>query len=284
MRLLRLAAPILAASLVGCARLEELPYEPPTTPQEWCQQRPCVDVGGIVLNEPLGTFLVFALSIGWVLLGLAFLRSRAGQQARTWMGIALVLGGIGAVLAGISYQAFSYALKCADRELCVLTNGFEVGYSITQAASVSAMVAAVAFAAATGAVRRWVLAYSVVNVVGYLVISIVGVLLVSAVLLSFEVLMLFAVPGLIAAITLATRGYRATGSPMLRQLLTAAWLLVAVQVAYFSYSAAGITQALWDGGNGFYFSENDVLHVGMILWLIYVWRTLYRTLRDYESG
>jgi hypothetical protein len=60
----------------------------------------------------------------------------------------------------------------------------------------------------------------------------------------------------------------------------AAVLQVLIQVAYFAYYAAGVTALLWDDGAGFYFSENDVLHVGMILWLGYVVAALGPTLRD----
>ena len=67
--------------------------------------------------------------------------TRSGQRSRAWLGVALLLGGIGAGLAGASYQAFSYPLKCAGWDFCRLTDGLEVGYSVSQAASVSAMVA-----------------------------------------------------------------------------------------------------------------------------------------------
>ncbi len=53
-----------------------------------------------------------------------------------------------------------------------------------------------------------------------------------------------------------------------RSLVVAAALLIGVQVAYFAYWAAGLTAVLWDQGQGFYFSENDVLHIGMMLWLL----------------
>ena len=57
-------------------------------------------------------------------------------------------------------------------------------------------------------------------------------------------------------------------------------LLIVVNVAYFAYYAAGITETLWDGGDGFYFSANDVLHVGMIAWLVYVAAAVGPRLRD----
>jgi hypothetical protein len=57
---------------------------------------------------------------------------------------------------------------------------------------------------------------------------------------------------------------------MNRSLVIGTLLLVLVHVAYFAYTSAGLTETLWDRGRGFCFSENDVLHVGMMLWLAYV--------------
>jgi hypothetical protein len=277
-------AAVAAVLLAGCGRLDELTYQPPTTPEQWCDQRPCVQVGDTILTEPLGTFLVFLLAGLWIASGTYFLRTRRGQRSRAWLGIALLLGGIGAALAGVSYQAFSYELKCAGLDLCRLTNGWEVAYSITQAFSISAMLIAVAHACTTGRLRRGLILYAIANAVVYLVITIIGVLLPSASLLSFAVLMLFALPGILVVIVVAGRRYRATRDPMDRALVTAAVLLVLVQVAYFAYYAAGITTVLWDDGAGFYFSENDVLHVGFILWLWYVVAVVGAHLRDASTG
>ncbi len=259
--------------LSGCA-LTEVPYDPPITPEQWCEQRPCVDVGSVVLNEPLGTFLVFTLALLWIAVGVGFLVTRRGQMSRGWLGVALILGGVGAAQAGVSYQAFSYELKCAGKEFCTYTNGFEVGYSITQAWSVSAMLVAVAYACTLA--RRGVMIYALANAVVYTIVAIAGVLLPSIVLLSFEVLMLFALPGIILVIVLAAR----SNEPVSRPILVAAVLLIVVNVAYFAYYAAGITETLWDGGEGFYFSANDVLHVGMIAWLVYVAMAVGPRLRD----
>ena len=273
-----------AVATAGCGRLDELTYEPATTPAQWCDQRPCIEVGAATLNEPLGTVLVFLLAGLWIAAGLYFLITRRGQHSRGWLGAALILGGIGAGLAGVSYQAFSYELKCAGRELCALTNGWEVAYSVTQAVSVSAMLIAVAHACTSGRLRRGLIIYAGANVVVYLGITVAGVLLPSAVLLSFAVLMLFALPGILIVILVAARRYRTTHDPMDRSLVIAAVLLIGVQVAYFAYWAAGLTAVLWDEGQGFYFSENDVLHIGMILWLWYVVAVVGRHLRDASTG
>lgn len=272
-----------ALGLAGCGRLDELTYDPPVTPVQWCEQRPCVAVGDTIVNEPLGTVLVFTLAALWIGVGVYFLATRRGQNSRTWLGVALALGGLGAAQAGVSYQAFSYELKCAGQEVCRYTNGFEVGYSVTQAWSVSAMLIAVAYACATARPRRLMIGYAVLNALVYCVVAVAGVMQPSKTLLSFEVLMLFALPGIIIVIVVSGMRYRRTRDSCARWILWAAILLVAVQIAYFAYYAAGITQTLWAGGSGFYFSENDVLHVGMLAWLVLVAATLGPRLRDWSD-
>ncbi len=274
---------VVAASLAGCGRLDDLDYQPLTTPEEWCRMRPCVDFGGTVLNEPTGSLLVFFLAALWIGIGASFLVARYRQRSRAWLGLSLILGGIAAALAGVSYQAFSYLLKCEGREYCALTNEFEVGYSVTQAASVSAMVLAVSYSCAQGTARRWFVGYAIANVVAYGAVTVAGVLLPSAFLLSFEVLLIFALPGVILTGVVAARHYLVHSDVMSWRILWAVLLLILVQVAYFAYLIFGITQALWDDGRGPYFSANDVLHVGMALWLLYVYFALRNQLADEGS-
>ena len=265
---------VVAVVLSGCG-LDTLLYQPQTTPEEWCAQRPCVEVGGVVLAEPWSSVLVFALALLWIGVGIYFLASRRGQRSRQWFGISLVLGGLAAGSAGISYQAFSYELKCAGREYCVLTNGYEIAYSLLQVASMSAMVVAVAFALASARARRAIAAYAIINVATYIVITIAGILMPSALLLSFEVLLLFALPALILVAVLAIRNWQ---DSLARRILWVLVLLVLVQVAYLVYFSLGITESLW--ASGIYFSANDVLHVGMLAWLVVTVCVLGPALRD----
>jgi len=104
----------------------------------------------------------------------------------------------------------------------------------------------------------------------------------SRTLLSFDVLLLFALPGILLVIGVAGHRYRTSRDAMDRSLLLASLLLVLVQGAYFAYFTAGITQQLWQGGRGFCFSANDVLHVGMIGWLGCLVASVGRHLRDHE--
>ena len=252
-----------------------LDYAPATTPREWCDQRPCVEVGGLIVAEPWSSALVFGLALLWIGIGVAFLASRRGQRSRAWFGASLVLGGVAAGSAGISYQAFSYELKCAGRDVCALTNGFEIAYSLLQVASMSAMVVAVAWALASERARRAITIYAVVNVIVYVAVTVMGVLIPSALLLSFEVLLLFAVPALVLVVVL---GWRARSQSLGRRILGVLILLVAVQVVYLAYYAAGVTESLWT--SGVYFSANDVLHVGMLVWLAVTGFALWRPLED----
>ena len=268
--------PLPALLLAGCGRIDELASSPPVTPQQWCEQRPCIDIGGTIVNEPLGSFLVFFLAGLWVAVGGYFLATRRGQRSRVWLGVALVLGGIGAAQAGISYQAFSYELKCDGRDVCALTSGFEVGYSLTQAWSISAMLVAVGYACTRPGMRRAITWYALANALLYCAVLIAGVMMPSALLLSFTVLMLFAVPGIVIVMVVSWSTNRT--------IFTAALLLIGVNVAYYVYWAAGFTAALYQNGDGFYFSENDVLHVGYIAWLIYIAVRLGPTLADRNTS
>ena len=267
----------------GCGQISELKYEPSISPAQWCAQQPCFMVGEVTLTQPLGSVLVFLLAALWIAAGLYFLKTGRGQRSRKWFGWSLVLGGIGAAAAGVSFQMFGFQLKCAGRDQCLFTNGFEVTYSISQAASVSVMLIAIAYACSRIPARRWIIRYAIVNVAVYLVFAALGVALPNKLLLSFELLMIFAVPGLILVFILALVRYRENHDPMYRSILWAAVLLVIVQVAYFGYYAAGITALLWSNGEGFYFSENDVLHIGMMLWLAYAVGVVGKYLRDIET-
>ena len=236
-----------------------------------------------MLDEPVGTALVALLALAWLASGAYFLLTRRGQHSRSWLGVAFLLAGLGAASAGVSYQAFGYELKCAGFDTCRLTDGWEVAFSVAQAASVSAMVVAVAYACAQGKWRRGLAWYAALNVVGYLAVTALGVLLPSRAMLSFEVLMLFAVPGIVLVVVVAARRSRSTRDLLPRRLVVTAVLLVAVQVAYFAYYAAGIGPALWDDGRGVYVTANDVLHVGLLLWLGYVVAAVGPVLRDVDA-
>ena len=72
--------------------------------------------------------------------------------------------------------------------------------------------------------------------------------------------------------------YRALGEPLDLALL-GTWLWLGITLgAYFVYLALGVTHDLWS--QGIWFSENDVLHIELILWMIYIGLVVSKRVAD----
>ena len=61
--------------------------------------------------------------------------------------------------------------------------------------------------------------------------------------------------------------------------LLRSWALLAVSnAAYYAYLSLGYTQRLWE--QGIWFSENDVLHILVAVWVAYVSLVLVERVSD----
>ena len=58
-------------------------------------------------------------------------------------------------------------------------------------------------------------------------------------------------------------------------------LLLLTSAAYCLYDNLGITEKLWAKGKGFWFSQNDVLHVCLIFWVLYIGTVVADRVKDY---
>jgi hypothetical protein len=210
--------------------------------------------------------------------GLYFLRVRNNQQTRLWWGIGLLLSGVGALLAGTSYQAFGYEIKCAGREFCTWTRWWEVTYLIFSAAGMNAMLVAVTYSCTTGTLRKALSAYAAASAVVYAGVVLTGAFVPVRFLVSFECLMLAAAPAIVLALILTGRAFHERRDRMSLALLRTWGGFVMVIVAYILTLAMGITQKLWT--EGIWFTENDVLHVGMILWILHIATALPKRVED----
>lgn len=97
------------------ARLSSIPHDDPDlTPENWCMKQPCIKVGiagkQLVISQPLSSLWVYLLGLFAIGGGLYFLHIHHDQHSRLWWGLSLLLWGIGALLAGTSYQAFGYEI------------------------------------------------------------------------------------------------------------------------------------------------------------------------------
>ncbi|MEZ4641602.1 MAG: hypothetical protein R3E31_02495 [Chloroflexota bacterium] len=262
--------------LVGCGRLETIPSDPPQTPTTWLTIQPYIHITlfnrDVILIQPTSTLFVYTLGLLAIGIGLYAWRSWQKQVSRSWWSIALLLWGIGALLAGTSYEAFSYHLKCAGRAVCVWTNGWELAYLVLSVASINAMMLAQAYACASGRWRKSMSRYAITHTQLYAGLVALGAVIPNPFLISFEFLILVIAPTLLFFVWLNGRRYWRDRQEMDLALLRT-WLgLGSVMGLYFLYYVLGITPWLWR--QGIWFSDNDVLHLGLIAWMGYIARAV----------
>ena len=264
--------------LSSCGRLDTILYVPQQTPETWLQIQPYLEFNGLVIVQPSTSIIVYLLGVLTIAIGLYFLKIRDGQRSRFWWGIAMLLWGLGALLAGTSYEAFSYAIKCEGRTACLWTSWWEIAYLIVSVWSIDAMMLAIAHSSADGKLRKWLSMYALINMVLYFGLVMAGAFIPVKFLISFELLLVVAAPSVIAFF--AINGWRYAKYKLDADLVSlGAWLWLGLTIAaYFLYLISGNTAALW--ANGIWFSENDVLHIGLIVWMIYLAVALAPRIRD----
>jgi hypothetical protein len=263
---------LLLLGLTGCGRIDTISYTPAQTPETWLQIQPFVELKQgaqrMIVIQPSTSMIVYLLGIITIAAGLYFFRIRQGQRSRLWWGIALLLWGLGAIFAGTSYEAFSYAIKCAGRTACLWTSWWEILYLIVSVWSIDAMMLAVAYSSTTGRLRKGLSLYAILNGVLYFLLVMIGAWVPVKFLISFEFLLLAAAPGIVVLFAISFMRY-IKQKQQLDLIYAGTWLLLGVIIAaYFLYFISGNTASLW--ARGIWFSENDILHIGLILWMLYI--------------
>lgn len=273
---------VLVTSLVFFNRLSELAYTPVISPQIWLQNHPWIEVSLFsktwVISQPTSTLFVYALGIVAVWVGASLWKLKASQQSHKWWGVALVAWGIGALLAGTSYQALSYELKCAGRSQCLWTNWLEILYVAFSVGSINAMMVAQAYSCAPKKIAPHLITYAYLHSLVYMGLLTIGTVIPVRLLVSFEFMLVLVAPNVLYLLYLNVSRYRVTKNPMDRALIKVWVGLGVVMVAYYVYFLAGVTEWLW--ARGIWFSANDVLHIGLILWMLGIKRTVSKHVVD----
>ncbi|MCG8684076.1 MAG: hypothetical protein MI892_04320 [Desulfobacterales bacterium] len=258
--------------------------DPELTPENWCERQPCrtLEIGPkkIVISQPASTFWVYFLGLLTIGVGIYFFQIQNNETSRYYWGVCLLLWGIGALLAGTSYQAFGYEIKCAGRKTCAWTSWWELIYLIFQQVSMNALLVAVAYSCTTGKFQNILLGYALLSSIAYTLIVFTGGIIPVKSLITFEFMVWFSVPVLFFCVLLNAFRFFIYGGTMDLVLLGTWVLLILTMAAYRAYLKRGISKKLWE--KQIWFSENDVLHVLLILWVIYIAVVVANHIKDYS--
>ncbi|MCJ7650153.1 MAG: hypothetical protein MUP85_16200 [Candidatus Lokiarchaeota archaeon] len=259
--------------LLCCNQLDKLLYLPEITPLEWLESQPYIEIiifsQTLIIVQPSSTVFVYVLGFLTIAMGGFLVRKKTTQAFVSWWGIALILWGIGAVLAGTSYQTFSYEIKCTGKPFCIWTSLWENFYLIFSVGSVNAMLIAQTRLDAKGKWNKKMEGYAFGNFLIYIIIVVIGSVIPIQFLISFELMLLFLAPTILFLLISNVRESILKKVRINRSLIIIWVSLIVIIGLYFLYYILGITEALWE--QGIWFSENDVLHISLLLWMIYIY-------------
>jgi hypothetical protein len=148
-----------------------------------------------------------------------------------------------------------------------------------QQLSMNAMLAAVAYSCTTGTLQAVLLGYAAMNSLVYVILVIVGALVPVKSLITFELMVWVSAPHLFFFIILNGWRYFTLKDAMHLVLLGSWFMLVGTMAAYWIYGKQGIPKKLW--ARGIWFSENDVLHVLLIFWMVYTVAVVANRISDF---
>lgn len=252
------------------------------TDATWRTVQPCKEYRlfdhNILITQPSSSFWVYLLGILTTLVGVYFWTTDGAELSRTLWGVSLMLWGVGALVAGTSYQAFGYHLKCRGRPKVVWTSWWEVIYLILQQLSVNVMLVAVAYSClpekgiTVSVVVAWLVSIIYTLMVFY------GAFKPVKSLITFELMVHFCTPIIVFFIGLNSWRYFQYGE-MLDLALLGTWLgLILTMWLYWQYYYSGYSHQLWAKGR--WLTENDVLHVALLIWMIYIGLVLAPLVKD----
>ncbi|MGL5042583.1 MAG: hypothetical protein ACRC6X_05755 [Culicoidibacterales bacterium] len=267
-------------------RVKTIPH-PDFTKENWGERQPLkkVKLGSLefYISQPMSSCLVYLLGFLVTAAGIKFFMIQDGEASRYWWGISLVLWGVGALVAGVSYQTFGYELKAARREVCSWTSWWEIIYMILQQWSMNAMTVAVAYSCTTGLLQEILIWYSLAITIIYPILTLIGAFAPIKSLITFEWMVEISLPSFILFLVLNSVRYIQFGYTM-DLVLMGSWILIYLSWwGYIKYWKSGLTDKLWKKGKGIWFSDNDVLHVILIIWALYVLFIMPEYIKDFQN-
>ena len=255
-------------------RLDTIPHDNSELNEKtWFEIQPCSKLklfgAEVVITQPSSTFLVYLLGVLTTAVGIYYLAIQQGELSRFLWGWSLILWGVGALLAGTSYQAFGYQLKCKGRERCRWTSWWEVIYMMFQQVSMNLMLVAVSASCTEGMLFWLTVVYAVFSSIIYMFMTFIGGLKPIKSWITFERMVWTCAP--VMAFFMILNGWRffTLGTDIDLMLLGSWALLWLTMILFWIYDYFGWTKILWESKR-IWFSENDVLHVVLIIWAVYL--------------
>jgi len=229
-------------------------------------QYPYIKLNNLIIQQPTSTFFILLLAIITVGLGMYYLKNK-NSKFSLWLGINFIFWGIGAFLAGLSYQAFGYYLKCTIQEYCTFTNWVELLYMTFTVLSINALLVAYSYLINNKKVQDNLQNYAIISVILYALFQGVGIILPNQFMISYEGMLLFLSPNIIIMMWINFKNLNESFHKRLWNI----WLLfLGVNIAYFVALFSNQGPYLYSNFN-IWFNENDTLHVLLIIWML-IWR------------
>lgn len=242
--------------------------DPLVTPAEYLSSIPYLTIKNMILIVPSSTLFIYALGIVTILLGVSFLKNK--KEVSNWWGIAMVFWGLGAVLAGSSYQGFGFELKCSGETYCLFTSWFELSYLFATAMSIIALSVAIAKSILPVEKQKPLLYYATISMIVYPIILVMGSIFEIRFLISYELFTIFFMPLFVVFFIYSILLYRKQKDELNKVLIVTWILFLVVNLSYYVYYYLGLTEAIYQNWN-IWFSANDVLHILLLFWMIFLW-------------
>lgn len=248
------------------SRIDRLLIQPLLNSDMFLSQYPFIKFNNLIIQQPTSTFFIFLLAIITVGLGMYYIKNK-NNQFSLWLGINFIFWGLGAFLAGLSYQAFGYYLKCVGIEYCTFTNWVELLYMTLTVISINALLVAYSFLSNNKKVQNNLQNYAIGSVILYALFQGIGIVLPNQFMISYEGMLMFLSPNIIIMMWI---NYKNLNQPLHKKLWMIWLLFLGVNIAYFVALFSGQGLYLYSSFN-IWFNENDTLHVLLIIWML-VWR------------
>ena len=143
----------------------------------------------------------------------------------------------------------------------------------------NAMLVAIAYSCTTGTLQIVLLWYALVSSLVYVILICIGAIVPVKSLITFEFMVWVSAPVFFFFCFFNGWRYCMFRDAMDLVLLGSWIILLGTMMVYWIYSKQRITKKLW--AKGIWFSENDVLHVFLILWMIYIVTVVADRVKDY---